>query len=104
MGDPMRHSRERSWATAESVTEGHPDKLCDRIADAILDEVLAQDPQGRVACEAFATHGRLVLGGEISANAEVDYEALARETIRAIGYDRDEYGFNYRTCPIDVYL
>ncbi|MFB6286678.1 MAG: methionine adenosyltransferase, partial [Candidatus Bipolaricaulia bacterium] len=100
----MTSSMERRWATAESVTEGHPDKLCDRVSDAILDEVLRQDPSGRVACEAFATHGRLILGGEISAEAEVDYEALARDTIRAIGYDRDAYGFNYQRCPIEVYL
>lgn len=94
----------RWWATAESVTEGHPDKLCDRVSDAILDAVLEQDPQGRVACETFATHGRLIIGGEISADAEVDYEGVARATIRDIGYDRDEYGFTYRSCPIDVYL
>jgi len=100
----MTSPMERRWATAESVTEGHPDKLCDRISDAILDEVLRQDPSGRVACEAFATHGRLVLGGEISADAEVDHEAVARATIRAIGYDRDTYGFNHQSCPIDVYL
>ncbi len=104
MKSAMREATTRRWATAESVTEGHPDKLCDRISDAILDEVLRQDPQGRVACETFATHGRLVLGGEISADAEVDYEAIARETIREVGYDRDAEGFNDRTCPIDVYL
>lgn len=105
MKPQMRDSMSgRSWATAESVTEGHPDKLCDRISDAILDAVLEQDRQGRVACETFATHGHLIIGGEISADARVDYEAVARQVIQDIGYNREEYGFNYRTCPIAVYL
>ena len=86
--------------TSESVTEGHPDKVADQISDAILDEVLRQDPQGRVACETLVTTGLALLAGEISTKALVDFSAVARRTIREIGYDRPEYGFEADTCAV----
>jgi S-adenosylmethionine synthetase len=86
--------------TSESVTEGHPDKICDQISDAILDAVLAQDPKGRVACETFAATGLLLIGGEITTSAIVDYQRVARETVRAIGYDNAAYGFDCDTCAV----
>lgn len=86
--------------TSESVTEGHPDKVCDKISDAVLDAVLEQDPNGRVACEAFATTGLILLGGEITADAAVDYQGIARNALREIGYDSDEAGFNADSCAV----
>ena len=86
--------------TSESVTEGHPDKICDQISDAILDEVLRQDPTARVACESFATTGLLLISGEITTTARVDYGKVARETVREIGYDNAEYGFDCDTCAV----
>lgn len=86
--------------TSESVTEGHPDKICDQISDAILDEVLRQDPTARVACESFATTGLLLISGEITTTARVDYAKVARETVRGIGYDNAEYGFDCDTCAV----
>ena len=86
--------------TSESVTEGHPDKMCDQISDAILDEVLRQDPTGRVACETLATTGLILISGEITTTARVDYVKVARETVRAIGYDRAKYGFDCDTCAV----
>lgn len=86
--------------TSESVTEGHPDKICDQISDAILDEVLRQDPTARVACESFATTGLLLISGEITTTARVDYAKVARETVREIGYDNAEYGFDCDTCAV----
>ncbi|HQR33980.1 MAG TPA: methionine adenosyltransferase [Blastocatellia bacterium] len=86
--------------TSESVTEGHPDKICDQISDAILDAVLAEDPKGRVACETLATTGMIVISGEITTTARVDYQKVARETIRKIGYDRAKYGFDCDTCAV----
>lgn len=86
--------------TSESVTEGHPDKICDQISDAILDALLEQDPQSRVACETAATTGLVVVMGEISSRAVVDVSAIARDTIRDIGYDRAKYGFDYQTCGV----
>lgn len=86
--------------TSESVTEGHPDKICDQISDAILDEVLRQDPNARVACESFATTGLLLISGEITTTAQVDYAKVARETVREIGYDNAEYGFDCDTCAV----
>jgi S-adenosylmethionine synthetase len=86
--------------TSESVTEGHPDKICDQISDAILDAVLAQDPKGRVACETFAATGLLLIGGEITTSAVIDYQRVARETVRHIGYDNAEYGFDCNTCAV----
>ncbi|QQS47719.1 MAG: methionine adenosyltransferase [Acidobacteriota bacterium] len=86
--------------TSESVTEGHPDKMCDNISDAILDEVLRQDPTGRVACETMAMTGLIIVGGEITTTALVDYSKVARETVREIGYTRAKYGFDSETCAV----
>ncbi len=86
--------------TSESVTEGHPDKIADQISDTVLDEVLRQDPKGRVACETFITTGLIVIGGEITTNAILDYSKLARETVKGIGYDRAKYGFDSETCSV----
>ena len=88
--------------TSESVTEGHPDKLCDQISDAVLDAVMAQDPMGRVACETCATTGLVVVMGEISTDCYVDIANIARETIRDAGYTVDSYGFDYRACGVMV--
>jgi S-adenosylmethionine synthetase len=88
--------------TSESVAEGHPDKMCDQISDAILDAVLAQDPYARVACETFATNGLVLIAGEITTTARVDYAKIARETIRKIGYDKPEYGFDADHCGVLV--
>ena len=86
--------------TSESVTEGHPDKICDQISDAVLDAILAQDPNGRVACEVTATTGIVTVMGEISTSCYVDIPKIAREVIRSIGYDRAKYGFDCDTCGI----
>ncbi len=86
--------------TSESVTEGHPDKICDKISDAILDEMLSQDPQSRVACETFATTGIITVMGEITTNARVDIQKIVRETVAEIGYDRAKYGFDATTCAV----
>ena len=86
--------------TSESVTEGHPDKICDRISDAILDEILSQDPMSRVACETFATTGIVTVMGEITTNAKVDYQKVVRDTVREIGYNRAKYGFDSDSCAV----
>ncbi|HEY6402924.1 MAG TPA: methionine adenosyltransferase [Blastocatellia bacterium] len=86
--------------TSESVTEGHPDKICDQISDAILDEVLKHDARGRVACETMVMTGLIIVGGEITTNALVDYAKVARETVRDIGYTRAKYGFDADTCGV----
>ncbi len=86
--------------TSESVTEGHPDKLCDRISDEVLDEVIRQDPTGRVACETFVTVGLVIVGGEITTSAYVDIHKLVRNAIKDIGYTKSEYGFCYDSCAI----
>jgi S-adenosylmethionine synthetase len=86
--------------TSESVTEGHPDKIADQISDAVLDEVLRQDPKGRVACETLVTTGLAVVSGEITTTAHVNYDELVRETIREVGYDRAKYGFDADTCAV----
>lgn len=91
---------ERILFTSESVSEGHPDKLCDQVSDAILDECLRQDPNAFVACECFATTDFLLIGGEITGNVDVDYEKIARDVIKDIGYDREELGFDYKTVKI----
>ncbi|MSQ27576.1 MAG: methionine adenosyltransferase [Dehalococcoidia bacterium] len=88
--------------TSESVTEGHPDKMCDQISDAILDAILAQDPNGRVACETAATTGLIMVMGEISTTSYVDIPTVVRETIREIGYTRAKYGFDCDTCGVIV--
>jgi S-adenosylmethionine synthetase len=86
--------------TSESVTEGHPDKIADQISDAVLDAVLAQDATGRVACETLVTTGLVVVAGEITTTARVDFSKVARETIREIGYTRAKYGFDCDTCSV----
>ncbi len=86
--------------TSESVTEGHPDKICDQISDAVLDGVLVQDPRGRVACETLVTTGLVLVSGEITTSAVIDIPELARGVIKKIGYVDDDYGFNYKTCSI----
>jgi len=92
--------RDTHLFTSESVTDGHPDKIADQISDAILDEVLAQDPTGRVACETLVTTGMVLLAGEITTKAWVDLAGVARRTIREIGYDRPEYGFDSESCAV----
>ena len=88
--------------TSESVTEGHPDKICDQISDAVLDAILAQDPYGRVACETIVTTGQVHIFGEITTTARVDFPKIIRQTIKEIGYDRAKYGFDCETCGILV--
>lgn len=90
----------RCFVTSESVTEGHPDKLCDQISDAILDDVLRQDSRGRVACETFVTMGLVIVGGEITTTAYVDVINLARNVVKRIGYTHPKYGIDYQTCAI----
>ena len=86
--------------TSESVTEGHPDKICDRISDSVLDALLAQDPMSRVACETCTTTGLVMVMGEITTKATIDIPAIVRETVREIGYDNAEYGFDCNTCAV----
>lgn len=95
---------EKNLFTSESVSEGHPDKLCDQISDAILDECLRQDKYSRVACECFATTNLLVIGGEITTNAKVNYEAVARDVMRRIGYTAEDLGIDADTCEIKVVM
>jgi S-adenosylmethionine synthetase len=88
--------------TSESVTEGHPDKMADQVSDAILDAILAEDPNGRVACESLLTTGLVVVAGEITTSAYVDIPKIVRETVNGIGYDRESYGFDGNTCGVMV--
>ena len=90
--------------TSESVTEGHPDKIADQISDAVLDAMLAQDPKARVACETLITTGLVVLAGEITTTANVDFQAIVRNTIKNIGYDDSRKGFDATTCGVSVVL
>ncbi|MDD5566348.1 MAG: methionine adenosyltransferase, partial [Candidatus Omnitrophica bacterium] len=90
----------KSFFTSESVAEGHPDKLCDQISDAILDEVLKNDPKGRVACETYVTMGLLIVGGEITTHSYVDTHRICRELIKDVGYTDPKYGFDYETCAV----
>jgi S-adenosylmethionine synthetase len=86
--------------TSESVTEGHPDKVCDQVSDGVLDTVLNQDPAGRVACETYVTMGLIIIGGEITTSAYVDIHKLCRDLLKDIGYTHPKYGFDYHTCAI----
>jgi len=88
--------------TSESVSEGHPDKMADQISDAVLDKILEQDPKGRVACETLLTTGLVVIAGEITTSARVNFAEVARETIKKIGYDHSDKGFDYKTCGVTV--
>ena len=90
----------QTFFTSESVTEGHPDKLCDQISDGVLDAILAQDPQARVACETATTTGLVLVAGEITTSAWIDMAAVVRKTIEQVGYISAEYGFDYRTCGV----
>ena len=91
---------EKRLFTSESVTEGHPDKMCDQISDAILDALMAQDPMSRVACETCTTTGLVMVMGEITTNAYVDIQKIVRDTIKEIGYTRAKYGFDAETCGV----
>ena len=93
-------SRKDFLFTSESVTEGHPDKIADQISDAVLDAIIAQDPDSRVACETLITTGMIVIAGEITTNAVVDVPKIARATVKEIGYDRAKYGFDCETCAV----
>ncbi len=95
----MAEQRKRLF-TSESVTEGHPDKICDKISDSILDALLAEDPMSRVACETAVTTGLVMIMGEITTNAYVDFQKIVRETVREIGYDRAKYGFDCDSCAV----
>ncbi|SHI07738.1 S-adenosylmethionine synthetase N-terminal domain-containing protein, partial [Clostridium intestinale] len=86
--------------TSESVTEGHPDKICDQISDSVLDAIFEQDPNARVACETAVTTGMVMVMGEISTKCYVDIPKVVRQTIREIGYDRAKYGFDCDTCAV----
>jgi len=90
--------------TSESVTEGHPDKVCDQVSDSILDALLAQDPDARVACETAITKGLCIVIGEVTTTADIDIQRVIRETIRGIGYTSEELGFDADHAMIQVYL
>lgn len=96
----MALQKGRRLFTSESVTEGHPDKICDQISDSILDAILAKDPNARVACETSVTTGLVLVAGEITTNTYVDIQKLVRDTIREIGYDRAKFGFDADTCGV----
>ncbi len=96
----MSEAKRNFLFTSESVTEGHPDKIADQISDAVLDEVMRQDPKGRVACETLVTTGLVVVSGEITTSAQVDYDGLIRKTVDQIGYNNALYGFDSNTCAV----
>lgn len=100
----MNTSNEKILFTSESVTEGHPDKICDQISDAILDACLEQDPFSRVACECLITTNKLIIAGEITTQAQVNYEAIARKVICDIGYDSEEKFFDGKKCEVEVLI
>lgn len=100
----MNTSNEKILFTSESVTEGHPDKICDQISDAILDACLEQDPFSRVACECLITTNKLIIAGEITTQAQVNYEAIARKVICDIGYDSEEKFFDGKSCEVEVLI
>lgn len=99
----MIRTNGKTFFTSESVCAGHPDKICDQISDAILDAVLAQDPQGRTAVECLAGNNRLIIAGEIGARAKVDYETIARDQIKRLGYTDPQFNF-YHKSPINIYV
>ena len=97
----MKKQEEKGWFfTSESVTEGHPDKICDIVSDSILDAILKQDPKARVACETFVSNGLLVLGGEITTTAQINKREIIKEAVKEIGYTDSKFGFDYKTCAI----
>jgi S-adenosylmethionine synthetase len=98
--DVLSEAKRNFLFTSESVTEGHPDKIADQISDAVLDEVMRQDPKGRVACETLVTTGLVVVSGEITTTAHVDYDELIRNTVQQVGYDNALYGFDSTTCAV----
>ena len=91
---------EKRLFTSESVTEGHPDKICDQISDAVLDALMEQDPMSRVACETAITTGLVLVMGEITTKGYVDIQKIVRDTVREIGYDRGKYGFDSENCGV----
>ena len=97
-------ARKNYLFTSESVSEGHPDKIADQVSDAVLDEILRQDPKGRVACETLVTTGLCVVAGEITTKAHFNVPEIARNVIKEIGYDNSEKGFDYKTCAVVVTL
>jgi S-adenosylmethionine synthetase len=98
--DVLSEAKRDFLFTSESVTEGHPDKIADQISDAVLDEVMRQDPKGRVACETLVTTGLVVVAGEITTSAHVDYDELIRNTVEQVGYDNALFGFDANTCAV----
>ena len=90
----------RHLFTSESVTEGHPDKIADQISDSVLDAILAEDPNGRVACETLVTTGLAILAGEVTTTCYVDFQKIVRDTIRDVGYTRAKFGFDHETCAV----
>src|SRR3990167_756242 len=94
----QRHGKH--FFTSESVTEGHPDKVCDQISDGVLDAVLKEDPTGRVACETFVSRGMVIVGGEITTKTFVDVDQLVRKTIADIGYNHPKFGFDASSCAV----
>src|ERR671923_970167 len=100
MSEMTRLGENEHLFTSESVTEGHPDKICDQISDGVLDAVMADDPKGRVACETLVNTGLVVVSGEITTETYVDIPRLVRDTLKRIGYDRAKYGFDAETCAV----
>ena len=94
------HIKMRKFFTSESVTEGHPDKICDQISDAVLDSIIEKDPSARVACETCVTTGMVMVMGEITTSCYVEIPKIARQVIRDIGYDRAKFGFDCDTCAV----
>ena len=86
--------------TSESVSEGHPDKVADQISDSVLDAILAEDPKGRVACETLVSTGLVVISGEITTTAHINYREIAQDAVRRIGYDNSDIGFDYKSCAV----
>src|SRR6202022_806657 len=99
-GAGLSDNKRKFLFTSESVTEGHPDKIADQVSDAVLDAVLKEDPMGRVACETLVTTGLVIVAGEITTKAVLDYSDIARDVIRDVGYTRAKYGFDAETCAV----